>query len=173
MEDYEILRKFFIDKEKENIKLKEELDLLKSKMDLSSDIKINNKSQVVESRNLTEIPPRIQSDTNFNSSAIMENPDNKNEEFLMDKSNYAYISKSLSFNKAKEKNGQVQLNNGTLKDEFNHNFQIKLKNELRETIAGIPNIKSSEFLKFPDSNQSMNENIPTPILKSLNSSKVK
>lgn len=174
MEDYEILRKYFIDKEKENIKLKEELDLLKSKMNLSSDIKLN-KSQIIETRNITEIPPRMQSDTNFNSSAMMENLENKNEEFTMDKSNYAYLSKSMAINKGKEKNTKVLLNNGTIRDELNlnlNNSQSKSNNELRETLPGLSNLRSSEFLKFPGSNQSMNENIPTPILKSLNSSKV-
>jgi hypothetical protein len=34
MEEYEILKKYFIEKEKENIKLKEELESVKSKINL-------------------------------------------------------------------------------------------------------------------------------------------
>ena len=166
MEDYEILKKYFIDKEKENLKLKEELELLKSKVDLSSDVK-SNKSQIIESRNVTEIPVRVQSDMNFYSSIFLENIENKLEENQSDNQNLNFLSKSLVLNKGREKSSQINFNNGIIKEELNVNLP---NTQLRDTIS-----KSFEIFKNQTNNniQLQNkENTPTPVIYNSLISKV-
>lgn len=166
MEDYEILKKYFIDKEKENLKLKEELELLKSKVDFSSDVK-TNKSQIIESRNVTEIPVRVQSDMNFYSSIFLENIENKLEENQSDNQNLNFLSKSLVLNKGREKSSQINFNNGILKEELNVNLP---NTQLRDTIS-----KSFEIFKNQTNNhiQLQNkENTPTPVIYNSLISKV-
>jgi hypothetical protein len=166
MEDYEILKKYFIDKEKENLKLKEELELLKSKVDFSSDVK-TNKSQIIESRNVTEIPLRVQSDMNFYSSIFLENIENKLEENQSDNQNLNFLSKSLVLNKGREKSSQINFNNGIFKEELN----VDLPNtQLRDTIS-----KSFEIFKNQTNNQIQiqnKENTPTPVIYNSLISKV-
>lgn len=171
MEDYEILKKYFIDKEKENLKLKEELDLLKSKVDLSSDLK-TNKSQIIESRNVTEIPVRVQSDMNFYSSIFFENIENKLEENQSDNQNINFLSKSLVLNKGREKSSQINFNNGIFKDELNVNLP---NTQLRDTMSIIPKTKSFEILKNQTNSQiqlQSKENTPTPVIYNSLASKV-
>jgi len=171
MEDYEILKKYFIDKEKENLKLKEELDLLKSKVDLSSDLK-TNKSQIIESRNVTEIPVRVQSDMNFYSSIFFENIENKLEENQSDNQNINFLSKSLVLNKGREKSSQINFYNGIFKDELNVNLP---NTQLRDTMSIIPKTKSFEILKNQTNSQiqlQSKENTPTPVIYNSLASKV-
>ena len=140
MEEYENLRKFFIDKERENLQLKEELNLLKSKIDSSqsSSYEKKGKSQTLESRKLSDITPREQSEMNFNSNSTLENPDKKEESISTEKSNYNNLSRSFAYGNSKERTTAVSFNNGSLAEELNQKFINRDKKDLGQSITGFP-----------------------------------
>ena len=140
MEEYEVLKKIFIDKERENLQLKEELNSLKSKIDSSHSSSFENlgKSQTIVPRKISDIIPRTQSDLNFNSNSTLDNPDKNEVSNTTEKSNYNHLSKSFVYRNNKERTTAVSFNNGSLTEELNQKFLNREKKDLGQSITGFP-----------------------------------
>jgi hypothetical protein len=74
-EEYEVLRKYFIDKEKENIQLKEELNNVKNKMNLNFKLNLKN-LDIVNSQEYGAEKNMFSSEDNNNSTFIAEGTPN-------------------------------------------------------------------------------------------------
>lgn len=101
-EEYEILKKYFIDKEKENIQLKEELNLIKSKSNINIKSANSNHNLALFQSNEAMVSTNYQMQLNKLSINIDENTENSNnfnnldQNLLNDKQNNELISPSLN-----------------------------------------------------------------------------
>lgn len=129
MEEYEILKKYFIDKEKENIQLKEELNMIKSKMGMSQEEEEENSRNITIVAKSSRLPKH-----NLNIST----------------NNINYQGNKLNLTDLAEEKGSVNVNTSSIENIMTPNniYQGEDSNQVQGTFRrDINNISSSNNLQ--------------------------